>query len=162
MFHDNKIGPNILFARHALAIDERRDDFKPTIWNQRPGVNIQQVWFAGCHSDVGGGLEPDDDGSRLSDYPLKWIAEEASGKGLKIADHLGESFALNARSKINESYEGKWLLAGQHKRSVTSYLRIHESVKLRYTSDSGYRPKKLVSRLGSPPNWGELVPIDPD
>ena len=162
MFHDNKIGPNILFARHALAIDERRDDFKPTIWNQRPGVNIQQVWFAGCHSDVGGGLEPDDDGTRLSDYPLKWIADEASGKGLKIADHLGESFALNARSKINESYEGKWLLAGQHKRAVTSYLRIHESVKLRYTSDSGYRPKKLVSRLGSPPNWGELVPIDPD
>jgi hypothetical protein len=111
---------------------------------------------------VGGGLEPDDDGSRLSDYPLKWIAEEASGKGLKIADHLGESFALNARSKINESYEGKWLLAGQHKRSVTSYLRIHESVKLRYTADPGYRPKKLVSRLGSPPNWGELVPIDPE
>ncbi len=32
MFHDNKIGSNIVTARHALAIDERRDDFKPTIW----------------------------------------------------------------------------------------------------------------------------------
>ena len=36
MFHDNKIGPNITTARHALAIDERRDDFKPTIILHHP------------------------------------------------------------------------------------------------------------------------------
>ena len=91
---------------------------------------------------------------------MKWIAEEASAKGLKILEHLAKDFCLNVRSRLNESYEGKWLLAGQYKRPVNSYLRIHESVKLRYEADSKYRPKKLVSRLGAPPNWGDLVPID--
>ena len=161
MFHDNKIGPNIVTARHALAIDERRDDFKPTIWKQRPGVDIQQVWFAGCHSDIGGGLAPDKDGSRLSDFPLSWIAQEAIGCGLELAEHLDADIILNATSKLNESYEGKWHLAGQHKRTVTSYFKIHQSVKLRYEKDSDYRPEKLVARLGTPPKWEELVPLNP-
>ena len=46
VFHDNKIGPNIDIARHALAVDERRDDFEPTIWKRRPGTDLEQVWFA--------------------------------------------------------------------------------------------------------------------
>jgi uncharacterized protein (DUF2235 family) len=83
MFHDNKIGPNIVTARHALAIDERRDDFRPTVWKQRPEVDIEQVWFAGCHSDIGGGQRPDPDGSLLSDFPLKWIADEAAGRPIQ-------------------------------------------------------------------------------
>jgi uncharacterized protein (DUF2235 family) len=157
MFHDNKIGPNIVAARHALAIDERRDDFKPTIWKQRPGVDIQQVWFAGCHADIGGGLKPDEDGSRLSDYPLQWIAQEASARDLKLADHLEKDLNLNKTAQLNESYTGKWLLAGEHKRSIRSYFDIHQSVKDRYDADSRYRPEKLVKRLGTSTGWGELV-----
>lgn len=157
MFHDNKIGPNIITARHALAIDERRDDFKPTIWKQRPGVDIEQVWFAGCHSDIGGGLAPDEDGSRLSDYPLEWISDEAVKEGLKLTEHLASGLVLSEASKLNESYEGKWLLAGQHKRTITAYLKLHESVKIRYQQDPGCRPRKLVKRLGEPPVWGNLV-----
>jgi len=160
MFHDNKIGPNIVTARHALAIDERRDDFKPTIWKQRSGVDIQQVWFAGCHADIGGGLEPDADGSRLSDYPLQWITREAVGQGLSLAEHQEDDLVLSKTSLLHESYEGKWLLAGQYKRPVISYFKIHESVKMRYEADASYRPDKLVARLGSPPDWGELVPVD--
>lgn len=157
MFHDTKIGPNILTARHALAIDERRDDFKPTIWKQRPGVDIEQVWFAGCHSDVGGGLEPDGDGSSLSDIPLKWIVDEATAHGLSFSDAFTRKIRMNPKSRLNESYEGKWLLAGQHKRTLLSHLKIHRSVKERYESDQTYRPAKLVARLGEPPVWDDSI-----
>ena len=147
MFHDNKIGPNIRYARHALAVDERRDDFKPTIWNQRPGVDIQQVWFVGCHSDVGGGLPPDKDRSVLSDIPLGWIADEAGQAGLTISSHLGSRLKGKATASVHESYKGKWLLAGQYKRSVPRYLAIHSSVKARWDADPDYRPAKLKDRI---------------
>jgi len=33
-------------------------------------MDMKQVWFAGCHSDIGGSYEPDKDGTVLSDIPL--------------------------------------------------------------------------------------------
>jgi uncharacterized protein (DUF2235 family) len=156
MFHDNKIGPNIRVARHALAIDEKRDDFKPTIWIQRETVDLNQVWFVGCHSDVGGGNEPDTDDTLLSDIPLKWIAHEALNQGLTFSGHLHSRLKPKVTSRLNESYKGKWKLAGKHVRTVTSYLKIHQSVKDRWDADNTYRPKKLQQRI-SRDGWGELV-----
>ena len=156
MFHDNKIGPNILNARHALAIDERRDDFEPTIWKQRPTVDIKQVWFSGCHSDVGGGLKPDNDGTLLSDIPLKWIMKEATDAGLIFSSHLSKRLKPKATSKLNESYKGKWKLAGKHRRAILHYLKIHKSVKERWDADTSYRPKKLKMRVKDH-GWGSLV-----
>ena len=34
-FYDTKLGRNVEIARHALAIDENRSDFEPTIWTPR-------------------------------------------------------------------------------------------------------------------------------
>ena len=50
----------------ALAIDERRTPFEPTLWmhKPKPGQTIEQVWFCGVHSDVGGGYP----GARGSSY----------------------------------------------------------------------------------------------
>ena len=88
-FHDTKIGPNIDCARHALAIDEKREDFEPTVWKPRPGLDLEQVWFAGVHTDVGGGYAKP--GSRaLSDIPLRWIADEATKCGLTFVAHLAK------------------------------------------------------------------------
>lgn len=53
-FYDTKIGRNVGVARHALAIDEQREDFEPTIIEPRDADHVEQVWFTGCHSDVGG------------------------------------------------------------------------------------------------------------
>ena len=156
MFHDNKIGPNIITARHALAIDERRDDFQPTIWKQRSGVDIQQVWFAGCHGDVGGGNKPDEDGTLSSDYPLDWISNEARAHGLNLTQQF-TSGARNPKTQLNESFTGKWVLAGQHKRTLQKHIGIHKSVQDRFKADSSYRPPKLLARIGRNKNWGELV-----
>src|SRR6056297_621437 len=71
-FYDTKLGRNVHTARHALSIDEQREDFEPTIWQARDNMDIRQVWFTGSHSDIGGGLKPDQDGSSLADIPLQW------------------------------------------------------------------------------------------
>ncbi|MGL5468118.1 MAG: DUF2235 domain-containing protein, partial [Shewanella sp.] len=76
-FYDTKIGRNVRVARHALAIDEHRRDFEPTIWQVRDNMDMQQVWFAGAHSNVGGSYPPDRDGSLLSDNALAWMMAEA-------------------------------------------------------------------------------------
>ena len=56
-FHDATLHPDVAFGYHALAIDEKRRDFPPCLWDEAnavPGQTIEQVWFAGSHSDVGG------------------------------------------------------------------------------------------------------------
>ena len=71
-FYDAKLGMNVEVGRHALALNERRIDFQPTLWLPREGVDMQQVWFAGCHGDVGGGHAPcPDSGSVLSAISLQ-------------------------------------------------------------------------------------------
>lgn len=156
MFHDNKIGPNMRYARHALAIDEKRDDFQPTIWKQRPGVDIEQVWFAGVHLDVGGGYKPDKGGIVVADYPLKWISDEAVKKGLVLSGHLTSRLKTSHTATVHESKRGIYKIAGTHVRTILSYLDIHQSVKDRWDADSNYRPPKLKARVDKR-GWGNLV-----
>ncbi|MDF3010573.1 MAG: hypothetical protein K0S03_1369, partial [Burkholderiales bacterium] len=56
-FHDTELSGSVQVACHALAIDERRAPFAPTLWDYKPkpGQQVEQVWFCGAHSDVGGG-----------------------------------------------------------------------------------------------------------
>ncbi len=84
-FHDTSPSPVIEIGRHALAIDEKRDEFVPTLWTVPEGPkqklgDIQQVWFAGVHSDVGGGYR----NHALADIPLRWMADEAQKAGLDL------------------------------------------------------------------------------
>jgi uncharacterized protein (DUF2235 family) len=73
---------DVRFARHAMAIDEYRKDFVRVQWggsgtipDPRPGepFPFEQVWFAGNHADIGGSYPENE--SRLSDIPLKWMAD---------------------------------------------------------------------------------------
>src|SRR5690606_471741 len=88
---DYKLSPKVQMARHALALDDERDTFQPLLWDevnerqliQRGEVSptrLRQVWFAGMHSDVGGGY-PDDS---LAHVSLLWMTEEASKAGLRV------------------------------------------------------------------------------
>ena len=81
-FYDTTMGSSVGIARHALAIDERREFFEPTVWTPRPGTDLKQVWFVGVHGDVGGGYAPKDDEALLSDIPLAWMMGEAHAAGL--------------------------------------------------------------------------------
>lgn len=76
-FHDTELPPTVEVGLHALAIDEPRGPFSPTLWTIKkgaslpPGQIIEQVWFPGCHANVGGGYKD----CALSDIALLWMAE---------------------------------------------------------------------------------------
>jgi uncharacterized protein (DUF2235 family) len=92
-FHDVALTSWVETAFQALAIDERRKDYVPTLWEQNPDAEgrqrVEQRWFAGVHSDVGGGAggETDDD---QSDRCLRWIIDHARECGLDFADAVIE------------------------------------------------------------------------
>jgi uncharacterized protein (DUF2235 family) len=81
-FHDTSPSPIVLNAFHAMAVDEHRHDFTPTYWTGAlpAGTSITQVWFAGAHSDVGGGYVTHE----LADIPLVWMAQQAEKIGLSL------------------------------------------------------------------------------
>jgi uncharacterized protein (DUF2235 family) len=77
--------PDIRTARHAIAIDERRCFYRQHLFGEgKGGQDIQQVWFAGVHSDVGGGYA--DPGSTLWRISFAWMVKEAEDRGLHV-DH---------------------------------------------------------------------------
>ncbi len=147
LFHDNKIGPIIDCARHALAIDEQRDDFEPTIWKKRRGLDLRQLWFAGVHSDVGGGYAPDDRGRTLSDIPLEWVMGEAALAGLALEGHLEKGLRGDPRAEQHDELEGFYRVLGVHRRPLAAGTGIHPSVRQRWQRRSTYRPKKLVQHV---------------
>ena len=89
-FHDTTLNEHVLNARHALALDEMRQSFIPTLWTGVEGreETVKQLWFPGVHSDVGGGYAE----TQLSDSALLWMMEQAEdgGKGLKFHNVKGQ------------------------------------------------------------------------
>jgi uncharacterized protein (DUF2235 family) len=82
---------------HALAIDEHRSDFAPTLWTvrhpkdpnakiapQRQLSNVEQRWFVGAHANVGGGYETD----LLAQAPLRWMMQKAETHGLSFRSEV--------------------------------------------------------------------------
>jgi hypothetical protein len=77
-FHDTKLGSAIDFAFHAISIDEHRGPFVPALWAEPDHNNnlcVEQVWFPGVHSDVGGGFKIEDgnDIDAISEISLYWM-----------------------------------------------------------------------------------------
>ncbi len=89
-FRNTQLSPLVDIGLHALSIDEPRKSFSPTFWTRRtgealpPGQIIEQVWFPGCHANVGGGYR--DRG--LSDISLLWMAERTADLA-KVAFDFG-------------------------------------------------------------------------
>jgi uncharacterized protein (DUF2235 family) len=88
-FHDTELSKIVKNAYHAVAIDERRKDFDVTLWDSdklKDGQQMEQRWFVGSHSDIGGGYED----PRLSDITLRWMQLKARDCGL-IFDSIVET-----------------------------------------------------------------------
>lgn len=80
---DTSLGANVKHAFHAIAADEQRIDFSPTLWDADP--RVVQRFFAGSHGDVGGGYPPGEDSS-LSDLALVWMAEQLQPLRVRFAN----------------------------------------------------------------------------
>lgn len=159
-FYDTKMGSNVSFARHALAIDEQREDFEPTVWESRTGVDLKQVWFAGVHADVGGSYPPDKESKLIAaDAPLKWMLGEATRNGLKIEPHITNALTDGVKAKTHKSRNHVYRFKTPLHRPLVvddKPTKIHPSVKERYLADSNYRPPQLKRLLGDDGDWDRL------
>ena len=146
-FFDTKMGPNISVARHVMAIDEQREDFEPTIWQPRGGVDLKQIWFAGVHTDIGGSYPPDKEtGIRASDITLEWMMNEAENAGLVMEPYLRASITDGVLGTLHTSRNHVYRFKSPLHRPLVvegKPTKIHPSVKTRYEMDAGYRPPKL-------------------
>ena len=135
-------------ACQALSLDEQRTTFHPELWNEhgtcdrrrptRQGAiirtnSISQVWFAGVHSNVGGGY-PDD---ALAYIPLVWMMTEAQRCGLRfksdlpitahpdrmIADPDTFKNAISRRDKDGRLYDPRKGLGGYYRYGPRKLVR---------------------------------------
>ncbi len=91
--HGSSLARHITHARHAVALHEFRRDFQPVLWTEcAQGQSLEQIWFAGAHSDIGGSYERD----QLSGISLSWIATEAIAKGLEVNAEVSPRIDANA------------------------------------------------------------------
>jgi hypothetical protein len=160
-------------AYHALAIDERRKPFLPAIWEvDTPGQDVEQVWFAGVHSNVGGGY-PD---CGLSDIALEWMMGKATGLGLEFEEEYvkmavtcapeGELYeSMSLAYKLFHPFmrpafkDGRRVLNAPRPprdgKPVRTCERVHESVYDRFTRVTSppkgpYAPPNLPVNLATP------------
>lgn len=74
IFENHTIANNISQALHCVALDEKRRAFEPTLMNHQN--NITELWFAGAHSDIGGGYYRDGLADICLRYALEWLIEQ--------------------------------------------------------------------------------------
>lgn len=112
-FHNVSLSESVLCARHALAIDERRIKFEPSLWEKDASLGmdqatrVKQVWFEGAHSDAGGGYRE----TGLSDTALKWMADEATATGLSFRRERLDAYVRSGSSAVrHDSMTLAWRL----------------------------------------------------
>lgn len=163
-FHDVELSRSVKHARHALAIDEHRAPFEATRWAYKAASesDVRQVWFAGVHSDIGGGLARGSnpaDGWGLSDITLEWMSQEAEAQGLALGapafplhpNPLGSLFSSKVGLyRLTPGIERAIGLAATAQKQPTEHTEmpdptqsVHPSVLERWDADRGYRPANL-------------------
>ena len=142
-FLDATLNPDVTYAYHAVAVDERRKKFPVSLWDESRKAQhqtIEQVWFPGVHSDVGGSYPEAD----LSDIALEWMLDKAIGCGLKTTGTLKSSISPDPLGAIHESRKGFWRFWRPSIRCIPKGARIHPSVHARMkNSEMDYDPPNV-------------------
>ena len=159
-FHDTELSGQVQYACHALALDEQRGPFEPTLWLDKKKAQqvVKQTWFCGVHTDVGGGCKR----SGLSDIALEWMITNAKTAGLEFEPDDRPPYPFNPcpTERIEDSRRGVYRLLPGAKRVVGLRAReshagrdtpgdldqtqsLHPSVLERWDQDPGYRPRNL-------------------
>ena len=194
-FHDVTLSSYVKSAFHALAIHEHRKEFLPTLWEQSANgkakaQRLEQVWFTGAHSDVGGGYAQ----AGLSNLSLLWMIDRASQCGLKFDPEAVGRIQGDPLADAHDSFSALYKVldfVGLHGGGVwrkigpmgpkpcfeamgPGFEAIHESVVHRYHQDPKVAPKfwpesfesiiremPVTNALASPSTVGVLQPSAP-
>jgi len=146
-FHDLNVCQSVISGYHALAIDEKRKVFGPVIWENKKTSyqKIEQVWFSGSHTDIGGGYKEHE----LSNISLNWMIANGLTEGLRIylKNQVQKTIKPDPDGIIHDS--SKTLLGRLSPKEIRSWnkersgeLKIHESALQR---------QKNILNKSSPP-----------
>ena len=179
-FLETDLHINDTHAFHALAIDEHRKAFAPTLWVKstpkigdtfppRDLAHVEQRWFVGAHANVGGGYEND----LLAQVPLEWLMKKAVAHGLLFKDTIvidGNANTCAVHDSLKEMAHGIYEIVtlGKHYYrpigaepvdvgdaiKTTINETIDATVFDRWRVDSTYRPQNLAT-------WGSRRGVDP-
>jgi uncharacterized protein (DUF2235 family) len=159
-FHDTELSGSVRFAYHALAIDERRGPFKPTLWDYKPklGQKVEQVWFGGVHSDIGGGYPA----AGLSDIALQWMMDKARDEaGLAFDQEAIDARpfhpnplqkpphdSLSVQYKLFRTFDRPVCVPSPDSKNagpngLDPTQSVHPTVLQRWDGDPDYSPKRL-------------------
>jgi uncharacterized protein (DUF2235 family) len=138
-FHDVELSSHIDYAYQALAIDEKRKPFVPCIWvkqwNSPQSQVLEQAWFPGVHSNVGGGYSD----AGLSDCALEWMYKKAEGCGLAI--NTEEKIVPNPAGILRNSMTLWYRLFGTTTRTLGAKLPNSYEI----LSDTAFQRNALIS-----------------
>lgn len=161
-FHDTSPSEVIRHACHAIAIDEWRATFEPTLWTQPEAGDeqcIEQRWFTGVHGDIGGGFGEEESG--LSDIPLAWMWERAASHGLAFdAGYRAQYVRPDPLAALHRPWWG-WRRGPA--RSIGVHAGASESLDDAILwrclqLEDGYRPPNLARYLKAHPELDPLAP----
>lgn len=159
-FYDNQLNTEVMYARHAISIDERRADFARVPWGNRKQEfkkegkieRFEQIWFAGNHADIGGGYSESE--SRLSDIALGWVVEATQKLGeekLLVDDKVLILREDPTGMQHDETRSLAFRLAEKLDRDLVENATLHPTVVerfalggvLQYDVTAPYRPEAL-------------------
>ena len=153
-WHDTSLSKIVDYGYHAIAVDERRADYKPAVWTsddrkkKHGNIDVEQRWFVGAHSNVGGGYlnRPPD---CLPKIALRWMQDKAEAAGLRLRDKV-EVDAKDCLAAVNDSYRefalGIYAFFNKpQKRTFGKGVNetVDPSVWRRLAQDPKYRPESL-------------------
>jgi uncharacterized protein (DUF2235 family) len=106
--------PSVKVIRHAISIDERRCFFRQNTFKPDcPGQDLKEIWFAGVHSDIGGGYPEAESG--LAKIALEWMGQEAMAAGLILSpEEWGRILGEGVTGKGHETFVKPTPAAVQH------------------------------------------------
>jgi hypothetical protein len=148
-------------VRHAVSIDEKRRPFREYLVTPTEDSRLEEVWFAGVHTDVGGTF-PDD--SRLSTVSLKWIVEGAVEEGMLVepAAYM-KSCTVNADNINGIIHKNPWIykIFIDRTRPIPPDAVLHSSVRARIEGANPYTPRLTPTVQWADPTWETLNPLPP-
>ncbi len=144
-FHDARLHKEVKYGYQALSIDDQRKVFKPEIWDESgipAGQTIEQVWFAGVHSNVGGGYRR----TGLSDITLRWMIRCSRAAGLHFWEDYDRRVLMlpNPDGKMYDSRSGLGKVYVKKVRTIPENAKIDQSVFDRMAKPENlYHPENL-------------------
>ncbi len=135
--------PNSRYGYHALAIDERREDFAPCRWGDEQDERHVEIWFPGAHSDVGGGYS--DDG--LANGALRWMIAKAQQHGVAFHDERIAEFEPDPTDTLHDSHSGLWKVRDAVEREIRAGAKVHTTALQRRDAVADYDPANLPEEI---------------